>query len=187
MELLSSGVPEDVFERKRLVTKLRYRIGRALYLSEEGFLAELKPHAQSWPELEVHFAIADALVSKHCDGVAAMGVNVAQATAQLFAASDETAFFTKDVADDVTAIGLAVFIVNGVPIQAGTVLDRPILQLATGPVSIKSMEQMTGFMQELACLHGSGGARHGEIMRKAFDVAEDVHFDAIALDYGYSL
>jgi hypothetical protein len=185
--LLDLEVPDDNFERKRLATKLRYRIGRALYLSEDEFLGSLHQHAEKWPELEVHFAIADALVSKTCDRVAAMGVNVAQAAAQLFSAADETALFAADINDESTAMGLAVFVVNGVPVQAQTVVDRPILQLATGPISLDLMQESGGFLQEFACLHGSGDVRHADVMSKAFDLAEDVHFDAIALDYGYSL
>ena len=187
LDLFELGEPDSEFQRKRRITKLRYRMGRSLYLSEKGFFERVVNHRSEWPELEVHFALMDALITGRGDQVVRMGGNVAQAAAQLFSAAGENVEFLDEVKESTERIGLAIFAANGVKSRTrANVLDGPILQYATGPISRQMFSTFTGFLRDAACLHGIGEARHGEIMKRAYDVAEEVHFDAISLDYGYS-
>lgn len=185
-ELLFADATTSDFQRKRRVTKLRYRLGRSLYLSEIDFFKSNIRLAADWPELEVHFALMQALVTGRGDAAAQMGANVSQAAAQLFAASGITAVFEQRIETHAQRTGLAIFIANGVSVRVKDAIDSPLLQFATGPISGEHFERLTGFLKDAACLHGVGDARHGGVMKRAFDVAEEVHFDAISLDYGYS-
>ncbi|WP_139020354.1 hypothetical protein [Citromicrobium sp. JLT1363] len=185
-ELLLGEPPSSDFQRKRMATKLRYRLGRSLYLSGTDFFESNLVLATDWPELEVHFSLMKAMVTGNADHVVVMGANVAQAAAQLFAASDSAAVFESRIESPAQRVGLSIFIANGVPVRVSDAIDSPLLQFATGPVTSGHFDRLTGFLKDAACLHGIGPAKHSGIMRRAFDIAEEVHFDAISLDYGYS-
>lgn len=187
LDLTSKPRRLDTFAQKRLATKLRYRLGRALYLSEENFLSEARNRISDWPELAVHHAIAGALVSKKCDDVISLGTNVAQSTAQLFRASLETAIFEKSISQPAEQLGVSIFILNGVPVRASEVNDSLALRLANGPLDVPMFRETTGFFKELACLHGLGEARHSKVFNEAFDISNDINFDAISFEYGYSI
>lgn len=143
-------------------------------------------HRGNWPELEVHFALIDALVNGNCDDVIEMGANVAQAAAQLFAAAGASATFSRKIDHPAHRVGLAIFIANGVPSEIAEAVESPLLQFATGPIHSSMFSRFNGFLRDCVCLHGIGPVRHPEMMQRAFDIAEEIHFDAISLDYGYS-
>lgn len=176
------------YGRKRFVTKLRYRISRLLYVGDERRFAEFLTHSQAWPELESHFALMRVVMTGECDEVASMGVNVVQSAAQLLRAKLETALFSGSIDGALLSSALAVLRANGVPIRSlGPVPSSDILAIAGEAVDIEAMESLRGFVQEFACLHGAGESRNAATVLSAFDLAQGVTFDAVSLDYGYSL
>ncbi|MDZ4274053.1 MAG: RNA-directed DNA polymerase [Erythrobacter sp.] len=187
LNLLRHEADGNVFQRKRVVTKLRYRLGRLVYLATMTQLEEVADAAAGWPELAFHRSMIQAVISGDCSPVVALGTNVAQATAQIFRANQSTARFSRPIVTPVEIQGLAVFILNGVPVEADVqALDDPTLIFAKGPIDIDLMRQPHGLLQELACLHGVGPVRHAEILRSAFDVSEMIMLDALEFDYAYS-
>ena len=186
--LLADGNASDTFQRKRLVSKIRYRLGRLIYLGTRKDIEVLAMLTKNWPELEFHTAIMNAVLSRNCSRVISLGSNVAQATAQVFRASLETAEFSKPVVDEVDIQGLATFILNGVPVRGELGRpDHPLIKFARGPVDRDLMRQPRGLLQELACLHGFGEIRHPDILASALDIDDLIVLDALELDYGYYL
>jgi hypothetical protein len=185
--LLEQKIPiEQKFERKRIVSKLRYRIGRLLYLSSSEKLGKIEQLASGWPELYLHTALMRSINSRDCSELIELGSNAAQAGAQLFRAMSETAIFSQPVTSEWAVQGLAVFILNGVSVEAKVASENhPLLRFSRGPVDIDLMQQPRGLLQELACLHGLGCARHSELLRSAFDATQEISFDALEFDYGY--
>ncbi|MGQ2940247.1 MULTISPECIES: RNA-directed DNA polymerase [Sphingomonadaceae] len=187
LNLLKHEADDSVFQRKRVVTKLRYRLGRLVYLATMEQLEEIADAAERWPELAFHRIIIEAIISGDCSPVLELGTNAAQATAQIFRANRSTARFSRSISTPVEVQGLAVFILNGVPVEAEVrSLDDPALNFARGPIDVDLMRQPSGLIQELACLHGIGPVRHAEILRSAFDVSEMIMLDALEFEYAYS-
>lgn len=188
IDALSRPVPADSYERKRAVSQLRYRLGRLLLIGQEQMLETLVSRLGDWPELAYHAEIMKAVITGECSNIVAMGSNVSQAVAQIFRPSLKTAKFSQVVRGEKETQGLAVFILNGVPVEAQVAnADHPLLRFARGPVDKELMNSPRGLLQELACLHGLGVARHPTTLRTAFDIDENMIFDALEMDYGYSL
>lgn len=182
-ELLSFQT-HSPFQKKRMVSKIRYRLGRMLYLSTEHQLSRVTERCDDWPELHFHVAVAQAIITGDCSQVIRMGSNVAQATAQIFRATLATADFSIPIQGDLLVQGLAVFILNGVPVSGELASpDHPLIRFAKGPVDQDLMQQPRGLLQDLACLHGLGAVRHSKILRSVFDFDELITLDA--LDFGY--
>ena len=77
---------------------------------------------------------------------------------------------------------------NGVSIDGAVPdVDRHLLRVALGNIDVPLLSESTGFIKELACLHGLGTPRHASTMRTAFDPDQEITLDALKLDYGYSL
>lgn len=184
-ELLGRVGADSPFQRKRKISKLRYRLGRLLYLSSDEVLAQLVAKTADIEELRFHTAVASAIVTGDCSEVVGLGSNVAQAAAQVFRATGETARFSRPVSTDADMQGLAVFLLNGVSVEGEIRTDRyPLVQLAALGVDRDLMTQPRGFVQEIACLHGLGEARHATVMKTAFDLAQDISLDALELECG---
>lgn len=187
LEILSS-FSDDTFERKRQISKIRYRIGRLAYLSSKQWLEAVEAKIRLIPELRFHTAIIKSIVTNDISEVISLGTNVSQSVAQIFRASMETAKFRHANIGEVELQGIATFIMNGVSIE-GAVPDteRHLLQIALGNIDVTLLSQSSGFIQELACLHGIGNARHATALKTAFDPDQEITLDALKLDYGYSL
>ncbi len=186
-QFLQYGKDGNSFTRKRTLSKLRYILGRLVYLAGPAEIDSILESIREWPELSFHREILRAIATGDCSTVARFGPNVAQAAAQIFRAASETARFSDALTTEAEIQSLAVFILNGVSVE-GQVrsIDHPLLRFAKGPVDDDLMYQPRGMLQELACLHGKGEARHAQIMNSAFDLAQDISLDALESEYGYS-
>jgi hypothetical protein len=146
-KLLASGGDASPFQRKRLISKLRFRLGRLVYLGKESELQKLVPLAREWPELAFHAEILGALLTKDCWRVAHLGSNAAQATAQVFRISLETALFSQPVTTEAETQSLAVFLLNGIPVDAQVKSpDHPLLRFARGPIDEDLMRMPRGLV-----------------------------------------
>ena len=187
-DLFGSAGELSIFQRKRRVSKLRYRLGRLAYLSSYNSLSTFGEAAQKWPELAFHSALLRAIVSGDCSRVIEMGSNVSQAAGQIFRATGRLATFSRPISSEAEHQGLAILLLNGVSVEA-TVrsIQHPLVKFAAGGVDLDLITYPRGFVQEIACLHGLGPPRHIETMRNAFDLDQDIILDALEFDYGYYL
>ena len=188
LKLLRESNIDSRFQRKRMVSKLRYRLGRLIYLGLELELQAINDLARTWPELKFHVAIIDALITSDCYEVVTMGSNVAQAAAQVLRPTLKAASFSRPLRTEAQIQGLAVLILNGVPVEGEVrTMEHPVLRFALGPIDEELMSQPRGLVQELACLHGMGEVRHPAILESAFDIDDNIVLDALEMDYGYYL
>jgi len=185
LAMLSEEENSDRFQRKRAVSKIRYRLGRLIYIGRVTDFINIIELSKNWPELTFHIAIIEAIVTGDCSRVISLGSNVSQATAQVFRASLSTAYFSKPVHTEIEMQGIATFILNGVPVEGEiSSSSHPLLRFARGPIDRDLMQQPRGLLQELSCLHGLGEVRHPEVMKSAFDIDELLSLDALEYDYG---
>ncbi|WP_419816643.1 RNA-directed DNA polymerase [Glacieibacterium sp.] len=187
-EILAEINQASTFLRKRLVSQIRYRLGRLMYLSSLSVLERLRVASIGVPELMFHTSIIEALVTRDCSKVVSLGVKVAQATAQLFRAAGMLAEFSEPVSTEAQIQGLATFIANGVQIgEAIFDAQHPILKIAIDGVDKDMLSREDSFIHELACLHGIGAPRHAATLNSAFDLADKISLDALDFDDGYYL
>lgn len=173
------------FDRKRAITQLRFRLNRALYLVDREKLNKVISFRDSWPELEASFALLGSLISRNCDYVVSLGSDVSQSSAQVFNSSLETAEFLQDIRSENQANAFALFLANGVSVRGQTVVNTRGVEVAQGPIAVDQIISWSGFFQEFASLHGVGEARHKQCLSSAFDVAQEISFDATSFDSGY--
>jgi len=181
-ELLRDFRGASPFMAKRLLPKIRYRLGRLSYLSTPTVLKELSSQCTSIPQLKFQAEVAFAVATGNLDALISFGSHAAQAVAQpLRMASYPTALSRRPESNSEWE-AYSVFAFNGISLQEAASADdaNDLSQLArVGPTrALMSSENL--FVQELACLHGiSDTPRHREILSTAFDEAEEIALDAI--------
>jgi hypothetical protein len=170
------------FERKRCVPKLRYRLGRLVYLANEDTLASLYPIASEIPELQFHTTVMQAVATGQIDCVLNLGTNAAQAAAQPIKASRKSVNTTLSNLSLVSEQSLAVFMLNGIPVQRKIDNEKAseLLRFADSGSDIEMMKSSDSFLREIACLHGIGQEpRHSNLLETVFDKDEDLAMDSV--------
>ncbi len=182
-KLMSGAENLHGFGLKRRIPKLRYRAARLIYLATEDDLASLYPEAAKLPELRFQAEVMAAVASGNIDRLVQLGSNAAQAAAQPLRAAHRQATLTSRELGEAEAQGLAVFLLNGVPVmREGPPLrqESELTRFATAGADVALMKSDHPFMRELACLHGlTDQPRHPETLETAFDEDEALAMDAI--------
>lgn len=182
--MLDGAAGLERFDRKRLTPKLRYRAGRLIYLATDDTLASLSSVAGELPELYFHAKVMAAVATGNIDQVLSLGTNAAQAAAQPLRAVGRRAITTLLELPEAEEQTLAVFLLNGVPVDRPNPMpegESELLRFATsGVVDLSLMKSSDPFMREIACLHGlSQQPRHPALLETAFDEDEGLAMDAI--------
>jgi len=185
-ELLERLVAADPFLVKRLLPKVRYRFGRLAYLGDLAELGRLADAAAKVPALKYQSAVARAVATGDVSEVMGLGLNAAQSVAQPLSMRTQQVFHNRPRLDQVGQQSLAVLRMNGLSVM-GPEPDNEqcqLLKFATFGVDREMMKGGEAFLREIACLHGLGDApRHESILSTAFDVAEDITFDALEQEH----
>ncbi|SJM91551.1 conserved hypothetical protein [Crenothrix polyspora] len=168
------------FERKRHIPKLRYRLGRLIYLGTEGTLVSLGSMAKEIPELQFHASVMQAVATGDIDNVLTLGTNAAQAAAQPLKVSGKAVKASLLNLSLVTEQSLAVFLLNDVSVQYKQENTSELMRFAKSGVDLGMMKSSDPFVREIACLHGlSEIPRHSSLLETVFDADEDLAMDAI--------
>lgn len=168
------------FARKRLIPKLRFRIGRLAYLSDEPVLESFADASSGVEELVMQREVIKATVTGDLSHILGMGVNAVQAAVQPLTVGERHVFLSADELTSVELQGAAVAALNGVFLsgEQGNVSDMGILDLSRG-VRIKELKRSSyAFISEVAYLAGSEGG-HADLLSTAFDEDERLTFDAV--------
>ena len=182
-ELIDGAERLEGYNRKRIIPKLRYRLGRLIYLATEDTLTSIYPEASRLPELHFHAEVIKAISSANIDSLLSLGTNAAQAAAQPLKAVDKIVNTTHTNLNHIQEQSLAVLHCNGVNVNISSLSKTPeseFYQFASKGVDISLMRSNDPFIQEISCLHGLySQPRHSEILDTVFDKDEDLAFDAI--------
>jgi hypothetical protein len=181
--LLEESKQLNGFDLKRRIPKIRYRVGRLVYLATDDRLAKLYPEIKEIPELHFHAEIAKAVATRCLDSLLGFGTNAAQAAAQPLRAAGVNATITLANLTTVQEQALGVFSLNGVPVVHPSnelQVRSELTQFASRGVDRGMMNSSDPFVREIACLHGiSESPRHAHYLEQAFDANEDLAMDAI--------
>jgi hypothetical protein len=182
-ELIDGAAQLDSFNRKRRVPKLRYRAARLIYLATDDTLASLSPIAGELPELHFHAGVMAAVASGNIDRLLPLGANAAQAAAQPLKATDKRATTTLLEVPEAEEQALAVFMLNGVPMERPKLASggtSELMRFAVVGADAALMKSGQPFMRETACLHGlSKQPRPPDMLETVFDEDEILAMDAI--------
>jgi hypothetical protein len=169
------------FDRKCCIPKLRYRLGRLIYLGTEDTLLSLCSVAAELPELQFYTSVMQSVATGDIDQILTMGPNVAQAVAQPLKASGK-AVKTSLPFSPAAEQSLAVFFLNDVSVQGNFEQDNEsdLMRFAKKGSDREMMRSSDTFIREIACLHGlSEKPRHSDLLETVFDVDENLTMDAI--------
>lgn len=174
----------SAYQRKRMITKLRYLTSILIYLLSDTELLLIAIQLQQYPELQAFVSMIRAVVTRDVTEVISMGCNVTQSAAQLLRVSDLpvtiSEFKLKDDNSDVIEQSLAVLSLNGISYTFSKSLsDLRCFSTATNMQELMSSEN--SFIQEVACLHGISEPRHSEMLNSAFDNDEPIVYDILYL------
>lgn len=169
-------------DAKRALPKLRYRLGRLIYLADPDLLRSVSTRTEIVAGLEMQSTVAKSVATGDLSDVIRFGTNAAQAAAQTMQMSS----YGKPLAANPNTRpewdSLAMFGLNGLTLETN-LLDpeqNSLFHFASKGVDAEMMRTSDRFIQELACLHGlSTKPRHSEILAKAFDTEENISFDAV--------
>lgn len=179
-DLLSKPIPLTPYERKRRVPKLRFLSGRLLFLVNSEELKTLAERLSDYPELSLLIHVMLAIATRDVTAILEMGSNATQAAAQLLRTSDNPVMFNTKTMDGIVDQSLAILTLNGIKYQCNNeTLHSELRQFSLADNQSKLMSSEDGFIQEIACLHGIGEARHSSLLDQAFDRDEEMALDVI--------
>lgn len=182
VELIDQLSNAKGFSAKRILPKVRYRIGRLAYLATPDRLVALSDIVSAMPALYFQSEVTRAIGTGNIDNVIALGTNAAQAIAQPMRMSSQKIKLSRVPKNDAEIQSLAIIAMNGVSIdvQSSNQINHELFEFAKHGASEKLMRSSDAFIRELACLHGvSSTPRHPNIFDSAFNEAEDFALDAI--------
>lgn len=176
--LLATGPELDGYERKRVISKIRYFAGRLVYLAKAEDLPLIAERLRQYPELAMLAEILHAIGTRDITHLLRMGSNAAQSAAQPLKLTPGEITCGIESWGSAERQSLAILRANGINVvgPADDELNRFALWNEQGHELMSSGEP---FIQEIACLHGiSEYPRHSEILETAFDRGEELAFDA---------
>ena len=180
--VLDQPIGDSLYQRKRLIPKLRYIIGRLVIFAESELLHRLVDKLQNIPELTLLSATMRAVATRDVTEIVQMGTNAAQVTAQLLKVSDEKVEFdaTKVNIDNKELIDQSLAVLSFNQINYAFDGDSSELrQLAKEEGMFDLMSSSNEFIKEMACLHGMNDSLNATLMTTVFDRNEDLALDII--------
>lgn len=170
--------------RKPMVSYLRFLAKRLVFLGRTEDLFEVGKALAPFPELSLNSEICSAIAMRDVSVILQLGVDAAQAVAQVLKLSNAPVKCDVERWGENERQARSLFAFNGIDIPIPDALQKAedgLHSIANWqPESRNLMQSSDPFIRELACLHGiDEGRRHEAIVKKAFDVDEELAFDAI--------
>jgi len=170
----------DPWQRKRFIPKLRFLLGRMLFVAEPAVIAKACEAVSDIPEMRFHSTVGRSVVSGEIGEALEMGANVTQAIAQLMRSGGDSVVHVPAQNGPIATHSLAVLALNGVRTQGNSDAPSDFLRFAQQGATIDDFSHSDPFLAELFCLHGAqAGPRHSTALSTAFDYSDDLTFDAI--------
>jgi hypothetical protein len=170
----------DPWQRKRFIPKLRFLLGRMLFVAEPAVIAQACEAVSGIPELRFHTTVGQTVVSGEIGEALDMGANVTQAIAQLMRSGGDPVIQVPARNGPIATHSLAVLALNGIRTRGSTETPTDFLRFAQQGPAIEDFSHPDPFLAELFCLHGAEmGSRHTAALSTAFDYSDNLTFDAI--------
>lgn len=180
LDIFLTGVSGlSVFERKRIVPKIRYLSGRLLYLASRERLSKLSIRLSAFSELELISETMHAVATRNVSKIVLMGTNATHIASQLMKVEGGKVALDNELVDSrVLGQSLAVLELNGLAHNFVNVKDD-LRKLALAENIKELMVSENGFIRELSCLHGVSSSRHEGMLETSFDRDEELALDVL--------
>lgn len=165
---------------KTKITKLKYLVGRLIYLSTEKELIYIVNKISEIPELLIQYEIIKTILTKDISTIVTLGTNATQAVAQVIKHKELILTCTLDKTDNDVIAALAIFKFHGITIEFTKAQEiiNPFYDLASGNIE-NSLVTNDKYLIEFASLHGRNKSRHEEMLNTLFDEKESLWFDVL--------
>lgn len=174
-------------EYKSRITRIKYLVGRLIYLAKEKDLVLIEKYIAEIPELRLQHEIIKTIITRDISIIVKLGTNAAQAVAQVVKQKQSVLTCTIDPTDKDAIIALSIFRFHGIKIEFTTTteINNPFYDFASGDIE-STLATDNNYLIELASLHGRNDSRHEEILTTLFDENESLSFDVINAGSGSS-
>ena len=185
-ESLTQPVANEL-EEKTKVTKIKYLVGRLIYLSPESELKEIATVIKNLPELHIQYEIIKTILYGDVSYIVRLGTNATQAAAQVIKNKRATVTCQLDVSDNDVIVALSIFKFHGIEVifPDNEEIQNSFYEFASGE-TVKGLDSEDSYLQEFIALHGDEGSRHSEMLNTLFDENEKMSFDVLNAAAGSS-
>lgn len=172
-------------ENKTKITRIKYLVGRLIYLSREKELIYIANKIIEIPELLIQYEIIKTILTKDISKIVKLGTNATQAVSQVIKQKELILTCTLDKTDNDVIIALAIFKFHGIKIEftKTTEIKNPFYDFASGNIE-SSLGSDDKYLIEFASLHGRNESRHEEMLNSLFDENEILSFDVLNAESG---
>lgn len=183
--LLESGISSSKYERKILVSRLKFYSKRLTYLATPDYLLSCSAKLQSYPELISQSMVMKSIYTKDITELIRLGNDAAQSVAQVLGIQP------CQVNCDLTELGepelqsLAIFRFHEIKLKLNPDLEELTKRDLLNQFSLhlnqrQLMSSGDLFVKELACLRGiDNPITHKTMLNTAFDRNEELSFSII--------
>lgn len=162
------------------ISRLRYIVGRLIYLAKFDDLKIIADKISGIDELKLQFEIIMAIITLDISIIAKMGTNASQSLAQVIKSFATEVTFSGNLESTYIAQSLSVFKFHGIDVNYSeeTQINDPLLYFAQGKIN-EALKYKDSYIDEVATLHGQGSSKHQSILSTLFDENESINFDVI--------
>ena len=177
-------------EYKSRITRLKYLVGRLIYLAKESDLKRIMKTISEVPELRLQYEIINSILTSDVSAIIKLGTNSTQAVAQVLKQKTLKVFCSIDPSDDDAIIALAIFKFHGIEIEfkESEEIKNSFFNFACGDIE-GALNSGSAYIDEIASLHGKEESRHEQMLTTLFDENETLSFDVLnaGQQSGYSI
>jgi len=174
-------------EHKTRITRIKYLVGRLIYLAKEKKLILIMENLVEIPELLIQYEIIKTIITGDISTIVKLGTNASQAVSQVVKQNRPTLKCTLDPSDADVIIALSIFKFHGINIEFTdpVVIKNSFYDFASGDIN-NALATDNTYLRELVSLHGRDNSKHKEMLTTLFDENESLSFDVLNAGSGSS-
>lgn len=185
-EAIKIKVSNDLEDKTR-ITRIKYLVGRLIYLAKEKDLKIILENLVEIPELLIQYEIIKTILTRDISTIVKLGTNASQAVAQVVKQNETTLKCTLNPSDEDVIIALSIFKFHGIKIEFThpTKIKNSFFDFASGDID-SALATDSNYLRELISLHGRDDSKHEEMLTSLFDENESIAFDVLNAGSGSS-
>jgi hypothetical protein len=174
-------------DKKGRITRLKYLVGRLIYLGTNEQLGYLAESIKNIFELYLQFEIINAVLTEDISKIIRLGTNATQAAAQVLKKTTEILTCSLNSEDEDVIAALSIFRFHGIDIEFTNqeTVNSPLYDFSNGDIE-SARKSEDSYLQEFVALHGNEQSRHSETLDTLFDENEIQSFDVLNAGAGSS-
>ncbi|MFH4966277.1 reverse transcriptase domain-containing protein [Gaetbulibacter sp. M235] len=167
-------------ESKTRITRIKYLVGRLIYLAKEKDLKVILENLVEIPELLIQYEIIKTIITRDISTIVKLGTNASQAVAQVIKQNEASLKCKLDPSDKDVIFALSIFKFHGIKIEftEPTEIKNSFYDFASGDID-SALETDSTYLRQLISLHGRDDSKHEAMLTTLFDENESLSFDVL--------